>query len=118
MSNLVTLWCVADEENTDSAFPVKISMDDTVGYLKVLIKGATKDRSIEKFENMRAEQITLHAATIPTGVDPRQAVDQHRLFHPRQSIAQALAKAQLDKSDPNFLYIIVKPPLDFLRPKK
>ncbi|KAG0336155.1 hypothetical protein BG000_006872 [Podila horticola] len=62
MTNIaLTLFCLVDGETTSNAFPVKVSLDDTVGDLKNLIK----TKKTNEFSDVDANQLTLWRVSIP-----------------------------------------------------
>ncbi|KAG0047408.1 hypothetical protein BGZ89_004943, partial [Linnemannia elongata] len=58
--NPLTLFCLVDGESTSSAFPVKISPEDSIGDLKELIKTKIPDT----FNGVDAKDLTLWRVSI------------------------------------------------------
>jgi len=61
----IELFCVVDGESASSAFPVKLSTDDSIGALKDLIK----TKKTPRFDDVAADELTLWRVSIPIADD-------------------------------------------------
>ncbi|KAG0027221.1 hypothetical protein BGZ81_005785 [Podila clonocystis] len=59
--NRLNLFCLVDGESTSSAFPIKVSPDDSIGDLKKLIKAEIPDT----FNGVDAKDLTLWRVSLP-----------------------------------------------------
>ncbi|KAG0277855.1 hypothetical protein BGZ96_002685 [Linnemannia gamsii] len=64
-NNPLTLFCLVDGESTSSAFPVKISPEDSIGDLKELIK----TKKTNDFQDVDADKLTLWRVSISVAHD-------------------------------------------------
>ncbi|KAG0092104.1 hypothetical protein BGZ93_003296 [Podila epicladia] len=63
--NHMSLFCLVDGESTASVFPVKLSLDDSIGDLKDLIK----TKKSPEFDDVAADKLTLWRVSIPITED-------------------------------------------------
>ncbi|KAF9560940.1 hypothetical protein EC968_005945 [Mortierella alpina] len=69
MANKMTLFCLVDGEATSHAFPVKVSLDDTIGDLKKLIK----TEKAHDFSDIDANSLTLWKVSLSIPDDEEEA---------------------------------------------
>ncbi|KAF8923775.1 hypothetical protein BGZ58_002533 [Dissophora ornata] len=108
-ANTLTIFCVISGEVASSAFPVKISSDETIGELK---KAIIKENP-NAFEHVDAKDLMLWRATVPTD---ENAGDEHiirlddlddktKLGNPRTSLSKHFPESPDDNT-----YIVVERP--------
>ncbi|KAF9176513.1 hypothetical protein BGZ51_000494, partial [Haplosporangium sp. Z 767] len=108
-ANILTIFCLVSGEALSSAFPVKISSDESVGVLK----GVIIQKSPNAFEHIDAKDLVLWRATIPIdGNAEEEGIitldgldDKTKLGNPRTSLSKLFPESPDETT-----YIVVERP--------
>jgi len=84
--NRLSLFCLVDGDSTSSAFPIKVSPDDSIGDLKKFIKAEIPDT----FNGVDAKDLTLWRVSLP--VIP---ANKHKPI----AVSEIAFKTELDRTD-------------------